>query len=134
MMPVATRDEAERRLAEAMRAQAIGAGRPGFVGRNPSTLGAPPTDPIRPHGPAVTRPPVQGPANQAATGHATGAAAPAAQPWAGSAGVPAGPPGLWAVLVSTRFPLLLALLGGVVLGIALALLSLLVPGALPTLG
>ncbi len=37
-------------------------------------------------------------------------------------------------LASTRLTLLLALLGGVVLGIALALLSLLVPGALPPLG
>jgi hypothetical protein len=36
--------------------------------------------------------------------------------------------------VSTRLPLLLALLGGVVLGIALALLSLFAPGVLPPLG
>ena len=43
-------------------------------------------------------------------------------------------PGLWTALVSTRYPLLLALLGGVVLGVALALLSLLAPGVLPTLG
>ena len=71
-------DESERRLAEALRAQARGGGRP--------------TIPPR---------------------------------WAGSAGS-AGP--------SVRALLLLWLLGGAVLGCALALLSLLVPGALPAFG
>ena len=42
--------------------------------------------------------------------------------------------GLWSALLSSRLPLLLALLGGIVVGIALALLSLLAPGVLPTLG
>lgn len=96
MMSVSTSEESERRLAEAMRAQAAGAGRPGFVGRHPDSLtstgGAPPPAPPEP-------------------------------PW-----------GLWSALVSSRLPLLLALLGGVVLGVALALLSLLAPGVLPALG
>jgi hypothetical protein len=111
MMSVSTSEESERRLAEAMRAQATGAGRAGFVGRNPGTLGAYPTAPT---GPVRTPAP---------TGRAGGADVGAEQR-----------PGLWAALVSTRLPLLLALLGGVVLGIALALLSLFAPGVLPPLG
>jgi hypothetical protein len=117
MMSVSTSEESERRLAEAMRAQASGLGRPGFVGRNPGTLGA---DAAGPTGP-VSSPALAGRA-AARTG------------WADGAGLGAESPGLWAALVSTRYPLLLALLGGVVLGVALALLSLLAPGVLPTLG
>jgi hypothetical protein len=77
MMPVSTSDDSERRVAEALRARASGAGRPGA----PRTARATPAS-------------------------ATGA----------------------------RKALLIALLGGVVLGVALALLSLLVPGLLPALG
>jgi hypothetical protein len=117
MMSVSTSEESERRLAEAMRAQASGLGRPGFVGRNPGTLGPNAAGPTGPVGsPAVVR------------------RAPAPSGWADAAGLDAESPGLWAALVSTRYPLLLALLGGVVLGVALALLSLLAPGVLPTLG
>jgi hypothetical protein len=117
MMSVSTSEESERRLAEAMRAQASGLGRPGFVGRNPGTLGANAAGPTSPVGsPAVA-----------------GRAHPASG-WAGAGGLDAESPGFWAALVSTRYPLLLALLGGVVLGVALALLSLLAPGVLPTLG
>ena len=94
MTSVTTGEDSERRLAEAMRAQAAGTGRPGFVGRNPSSIGGPPA----------------------------------------SSAVPEPPPGLWGALVGSRLPLLLALLGGIVLGVALALLSLLAPGVLPTLG
>jgi hypothetical protein len=49
---------------------------------------------------------------------------------------PTGPPRRAAVrsATSTRTALLLALLGGAVLGTALALLSLLAPGVLPPLG
>ena len=77
MMPVSTSDDSERRVAEALRARASGAGRPG-----------------------VPR------AARATSAPGTGA----------------------------RTALLIALLGGVVLGVALALLSLLVPGLLPALG
>lgn len=107
MMSVATREESERRIAEAMRAQATGAGRPGFAGR---PLGPPPVDPSAARAPA--RPSRPAPAPPA----------------------PAQPIGLADALLSSRFPLLLALLGGVVLGVALALLSLLAPGVLPGLG
>jgi len=111
-MSVSTSEESERRLAEAMRAQATGVGRPGFVGRNPGSLGSPPTGPVR-----------------------TPETATAAPAWAPASAARTGPPrGLWVALASSRFPLLLALLAGVVLGIALALLSLLAPGALPPLG
>lgn len=96
-MSVSGSEESERRLTEAMRAQAAGAGRPGFVGRNPS-LGQP--------------------------GHAAGRVADQGGPTAG----------LWAAVLDSRVPLLLALLGGVLLGVTLALLSLLAPGVLPALG
>jgi hypothetical protein len=94
MMSVTTSGDSERRLAEAMRAQASGAGRPGFVGRNPGSIGGAPA----------------------------------------STALPEPSSGLWSALLSSRLPLLLALLGGIVLGVALALLSLLAPGVLPTLG
>lgn len=112
MMSVSTREESERRLAEAMRAQAIGAGRPGFVGRTPVVSRSAPTDPI---GPTVPVPP------------------PLPTPRAVSA-EPEPAPGLWQMLRDTRLALLFALLGGVVLGVALALFSLLAPGVVPGLG
>jgi hypothetical protein len=74
MTSVSSSDDAERRVAEALRARATGAGRAGV--------------------PRTVRPaPVVGP--------------------------------------DVRIALLVALLGGVVLGVALALLSLLAPGVLP---
>jgi hypothetical protein len=109
MMTVSTSEESERRLAEAMRAHATGVGRPGFVGRHPGWT----ADPIAP------------PAAPAPRSHPDG--------WSPAAPV-AGRSGLRAALLSTRIPLLWALLGGIVVGIALALLSLLVPGFLPPLG
>jgi hypothetical protein len=78
MAPVTTSDESERRVAEALRARATGAGRPGTT--RPATRTVP----------------------RVGMGAATA--------------------------------LLIALLGGAVLGTALALLSLLVPGLLPPLG
>ena len=108
-MSVSTSEESERRLAEAMRAQATGVGRPGFVGRNPGRSASAATDP-----PAPDRP--RRPAAAAGRRRAEQ------------------PSGLWAALVQLRFPLLLALLGGIVLGVALALLSLLAPGCCPPLG
>jgi hypothetical protein len=116
MMTVSTSEESERRLGEAMRAHASGAGRPGFVGRNPGPLAEHPAAPTGPR------------AGQAAPSHAA-----AVRPGAAAAGREHRPQ-LMVALASTRLTLLLALLGGVVLGIALALLSLLVPGALPPLG
>jgi hypothetical protein len=115
MMTVSTSEESERRLGEAMRAHASGAGRPGFVGRNPGPLAEHPAAPTGPR------------AGQAAPSHAA-----AIRP--GAAAGREHRPRLMVALASTRLTLLLALLGGVVLGIALALLSLLVPGALPPLG
>ncbi len=44
-MTVSTSEESERRLGEAMRAHASGAGRPGFVGRNPGPLAEHPAAP-----------------------------------------------------------------------------------------
>lgn len=114
MMSVSTREESERRLAEAMRAQAIGAGRAGFAGRAPAKPERT-TDPIHPLVPA--RPPAPAiPAHRAPTTE------------------PGPATGRWQVLTAARVPLLFALVGGVVLGIALALLSLLAPGVLPALG
>jgi ABC-type nitrate/sulfonate/bicarbonate transport system permease component len=113
MMTVSTSEESERRLAEAMRAQAAGVGRPGFVGRHPGSWEARSGTPARP--PDVQPAPVgRDRSEPAAAGEGRSA--------------------LWAALVDTRFALLLALLGGVLLGVALGLLSLLVPGVLPTLG
>jgi hypothetical protein len=114
MMTVSTSEESERRLAEAMRAHASGVGRPGFVGRNPGS-----------------------PAGH--LGGPTGANPAPPQPWSGPGGAAAGTDaqgraGVWRALVDARLTLLLALLGGAVLGIALALLSLLAPGVLPPLG
>jgi hypothetical protein len=80
---VSTSDESERRVAEALRARAAGAGGPATPG-----FGAP-------------RP------------------LPRQAPRSGT---------------SVRTALLIALLGGAVLGCALALLSLLAPGVLPALG
>ena len=80
MTPVPTSDEPERRVAEALRAHASGAGRAGLA---------------RPALPAL-------PVTRSATGVGTA--------------------------------LLLALLGGAVLGVALGLISLLFPGVLPPLG
>jgi hypothetical protein len=143
MMSVSTSEESERRLAEAMRAQASGAGRPGFVGRNPGSLGpSAPGNAASSAGPAPARTPGTAAAGTSApwtsaprtsspwTSEPRAAAPRAAAPGVGTAQ----PPGLWAALVSSRFPLLLALLGGVVLGVALALLSLFAPGVLPPLG
>jgi hypothetical protein len=113
MMSVATSEESERRLAEAMRAHASGAGHAGFAGWPPA-----PADHVRP-------PAAPGPTP------GTAARSPVAQPEAPRA---AGRSGLGAAIAGSRFALLLALLGGVVLGIALALLSLLAPGVLPPLG
>jgi len=120
-MSVSTSEESERRLAEAMRAQATGVGRPGFVGRNPGSLGAPPGPPNGPYGGPA------GAAGQRFTSGGWSASAARAQPVEH-------PQPLWAAIASSRLALLLALVGGVVLGVALALLSLLVPGALPPLG
>jgi hypothetical protein len=80
---VSTSDESERRVAEALRARAAGAGSPAMA-----SFGTP--RPLPPRAPRSG--------------------------------------------TSTRTALLIALLGGAVLGCALALLSLLVPGALPALG
>ena len=81
MTSVTTDDESERRLAEALRARATGAGRPN-----------------------------------------------------GSRAVPRPARARWVLDEDTRTALLIALLGGVVLGTVLALLSLMVPGFLPALG
>ena len=83
MWAVSTSDESERRVAEALRARASGAGSPAMAG-----FGTP-------------RP------------------LPRQAPQSG---------------MRLRTALLIALLGGVVLGCVLALLSLLVPGALPAIG
>ncbi len=109
-MTVSTSEEAERKLAEAMRAQATGAGRAGFVGRNPHSLDEQPTGPPGPGGTGSAARPAGG---QPATGPAVS---------------------FRDALASSRVSLLLALLGGVVLGVALALVSLLFPGVLPPLG
>jgi hypothetical protein len=115
MMSVATSEESERRLAEAMRAHASGAGHAGFAGWPPA-----PVDHVRP--PAAPAPaPGPGPAPRL----------PAAQPEVPRA---AGRSELGAAIAGSRLALLVALLAGVVLGVALALLSLLAPGVLPTLG
>jgi hypothetical protein len=84
MSRVSTSDESERRVAEALRARAAGAGSPVMSSPGPG------------------RPPLPRQAPRTGTGALTA--------------------------------LLLALLGGAVLGCALALLSLFVPGALPALG
>ena len=107
-MAVSTSEESERRLAEAMRAHATGVGRPGFVGRHPGWT----ADPV---GPAA-------------------APAPRSHPDGWSAAAAPSRSGLRAALAGSWIPLLWALLGGVVVGIALALLSLLAPGFLPPLG
>ncbi len=86
MVPVSSSNESERRVAEALRAQATGAGRGGAAFPAP-------------HGAARSAP---------------------------AADVPGG--------TATRTALLIALLGGAVLGVVLALVSLLAPGALPPLG
>ncbi len=108
-MTVSTSEESERRLAEAMRAHASGVGRPGFVSRNPAPLaGQPPVQPPFVGG----GDPVDGPGT----------------------GVTRGRSAVWTALAEARLTLLLALLAGAVLGVALALLSLLAPGVLPPLG
>ena len=63
MMTVSTSEESERRLAEAMRAQATGVGRPGFVGRNPARSAGPdrPSPALVRGGRAGGRPPGRGP-------------------------------------------------------------------------
>jgi hypothetical protein len=96
MMSVATSEESERRLTEAMRAHASGVGHPGFVGHRGGSPVA----------------------------HSD-APAPAATPARS---------GFLAELARSRVPLLLALLSGIVLGVALAVLSLLTTGVLPALG
>jgi hypothetical protein len=113
MMSVSTSEESERRLAEALRAQATGVGRPGFAGRDLAPPDARPTAGAAAGPGGVTPAPA-------------GSAVPRRRP--------APEAGLRATLVSSRFPLLLVLLGGIVLGVALALLSLLAPGVLPVLG
>jgi hypothetical protein len=113
MMSVATSEESERRLAEAMRAHASGAGHAGFAGWPPA-----PVDHVRP--PAAPAP-APGPAPRL----------PAAQPETPRA---AGRSELGAAIAGSRLALLVALLAGAVLGVALALLSLLAPGVLPPLG
>ena len=86
MMSVTTSEESERRLAEAMRAQASGAGRAGFVGRNPGRS-------VRPRPPRPVRPAAR--SDRGAAGGVSGA----------------GRSGLGAA-IAAPVPLLLALLGG----------------------
>jgi hypothetical protein len=110
------RDDAARRVGEALQAQARGRPMP------PPRPGGPP--PAPPRVPGRVPPPAPRPAPQAHHRPAPVAAAPRA-----TAAAPAGSPVpqiLWAALIT--------LLVGALLGGGIALVSVLLPGALPALG
>lgn len=98
-MTVSTSEESERRIAEALRARATGAGRPvplaGYTTAGPS----------------------EAPAEHASAEDDRGVAEE-----------------LRAALAAARMVLLYALLGGILLGVVLALVSVLAPGSFPSFG
>ena len=122
---VSTSEESERRLAEAMRAQAGRSGR--GAGRPPAATRARPA--AAPGRPAPA--PVGSPGSPRRSG------APRLGPAGPTPRASTRSHRLWAAAfldARLRVALLIGLLGGVVLGVALALLSLLAPGVLPALG
>lgn len=113
-MVVTAGEEPERRVAAALRAQATGVGHP---------LASRPAAPAAPSS-GVPSPGAPPPAGAAATDRADRTAAAAGRATTG----------LRSALAGSRVTLALVLLGGLVLGTALALLSLVAPGVLPPLG